>query len=155
MRGHVRNYQLKTGEKRWAAIVYRGKRVAKNGGLQDAYRWIRGFHTQKATQNELNKLLGSLDDGTYAEASKQTLTEFLERWLATVKPNLEAKTFEHCKEIVDLNINPRLGTIHLTKLRPQQLSEPVTNVPVFHKSTEGVVRVKHTHFLSIERNLRG
>ena len=151
MRGHVRNYQLKTGEKRWAAIVYRGKRVAKNGGLQDAYRWIRGFHTQKATQNELNKLLGSLDDGTYAEASKQTLTEFLERWLATVKPNLEAKTFEHCKEIVDLNINPRLGTIHWTKLQPQQLS----NVRVFHKSTEGVVQVKHTHFLSIERNLRG
>ncbi len=123
MRGHVRNYQLKTGEKRWAAIVYRGKRVAKNGILQDAYRWIRGFHTQKAAQNELNKLLRSLDDGTYAEASKQTLAEFLERWLATVKPNLEAKTFERYKEIVDLNINPRLGAIQLTKLQPQQLSE--------------------------------
>ena len=123
MRGHVRNYKLKTGEKRWAAIVYRGKRVAKNGGLQDAYRWIRGFHTQRAAQNELNKLLRSLDDGTYAEASKQTLAEFLERWLATVKPNLEAKTFERYKEIVDLNINPRLGAIQLTKLQPQQLSE--------------------------------
>ena len=105
-------------------MVYRGKRVAKNGRLQDAYRWIRGFHTQKAAQNELNKLLRSLDDGTYAEASKQTLAEFLERWLATVKPNLEAKTFERYKEIVDLNINPRLGTIQLTKLQPQQLSAP-------------------------------
>ncbi len=59
---------------------------------------------------------------TYAEASKQTLAEFLERWLATVKPNLEAKTFERYKEIVDLNINPRLGVIQLTKLQPLQLS---------------------------------
>lgn len=123
MRGHVRNYELKTGEKRWAAVVYRGKHVAKNGTLQDSYRWIRGFLTQRAAQKELNKVLRSLDDGTYAEASKQTVAEFLERWLDTIKPNLEAKTIERYKEIVDLNINPRLGAIQLTKLQPQQISE--------------------------------
>ena len=123
MRGHVRNYQLKSGEKRWAAVVYRGKRVAKDGKLQDAYRWIRGFQTQKAAQSELNKVLRSLDDGTYTEGSKQNVAEYLERWLTTVKPNLEAKTFERYKEIVDLNINPRLGPMQLTKLQPVQIAE--------------------------------
>jgi integrase len=123
MRGHIRNYQLNSGEKRWAAVVYRGKRVAKDGKLLDAYRWIRGFHTQKAAQNELNKVLRSIDEGTYAEASRQTLSEYLERWLNTVKPNLEAKTFERYKEIVDLNIVPRLGAIQLAKLQPVQIAE--------------------------------
>ena len=123
MRGHIRDYQLKGGEKRWAAVVYRGKRVAKDGKLQDAYRWIRGFRTQKAAQNELTKVLRSIDEGTYAESSKQTVAEYLERWLGTVKPNLEAKTFERYKEIVDLNINPRLGAIQLTKLQPVHIAE--------------------------------
>jgi hypothetical protein len=112
MRGHVRNYQLKTGETRWAAVVYRGKQVAKNAKLQDAYRWIYGFLTQRAAQNELNKLLHSIDEGTYAEASKQTIAEFLARWLTTVKPKLEAKTFERYKKIVDClhlgGVKPRL-----------------------------------------------
>jgi hypothetical protein len=97
--------------------------VAKDGKVQDAYRWIRGFHTQKAAQNELNRVLRSIDDGTYAEASKRTLAEQLERWLTAVKPNLEAKTFERCNEIVDLNILPRLGAVHLAKLQPIQVAE--------------------------------
>jgi hypothetical protein len=57
MRGHVRNYQLKGGGRLWAAVVYQGKRVARNGKLRDSYRWIRGFRTQKAAQTELNKVL--------------------------------------------------------------------------------------------------
>src|SRR5690349_4532733 len=100
MRGHIRNYALKNGEKRWAAVVYQGKRVARNGVLQDSYRWIRGFQTQKAAQTELNKVLKSIDDGMYIEPSKQTVSEFLEHWLNTVKANLAPKTFERYKQLV-------------------------------------------------------
>ena len=88
MRGHVRDYDLKKGGKLWAAIVYEGKRVARNGKLRDSYRWIRGFRTRKAAQTQLNKLLRTIDDGTYVEQSKQTVAEYLDRWLATVKPSL-------------------------------------------------------------------
>jgi integrase len=123
MRGHIRNYQLKTGGRLWAAVVYQGKRVAKNGKLLDSYRWIRGFQTQKAAQAELNKILRSIDDGTYVELSKQTVSEYLERWLNTVKPNLAAKTFERYKQLVDVNINPKLGPLKLIKLQPFQLAE--------------------------------
>jgi hypothetical protein len=98
MRGHIRNYELKKGGKLWAAVVYQGKRVARNGKLRDSYRWIRGFQTQKAAQTELNKVLRTIDDGTYVEQSKQTVAEYLNRWLKTVKPNLGDKTFERYKE---------------------------------------------------------
>jgi integrase len=123
MRGHIRNYPLKAGGRLWAAVVYQGKRVARNGKLRDSYRWIRGFRTQKAAQTELNKLLKSIDDGTYVELSKQTISEYLDRWLTTLKPNLAPKTFERYKQLVSVNINPKLGPIKLTKLQPVQIAE--------------------------------
>jgi integrase len=123
MRGHIRNYELKKGGKLWAAVVYQGKRVARNGKLRDSYRWIRGFQTQKAAQTELNKVPRTIDDGTYVEQSKQTVAEYLNRWLKTVKPNLGDKTFERYKELVEGNISPRLGPIQLCKLQPVQIAE--------------------------------
>ena len=123
MRGHIRNYPLKNGEKRWAAVVYQGKRVAADGVLRNSYRWIRGFQTQRAAQTELNKVLKSIDDGMYIEPSKQTLSEYLQRWLNAAKPNLAAKTFERYKQLVEVNINPKLGPIKLAKLQPVQIAE--------------------------------
>lgn len=120
---HIRNYQLKAGGRLWAAVVYQGKRVARNGKLRDSYRWIRGFRTQKAAETELNKVLRSIDEGTYVELSKQTMSEYLDRWLTTVNPNLAPKTFERYKQLVTVNINPKLGPIKLTKLQPLQIAE--------------------------------
>ncbi|HEX7361406.1 MAG TPA: site-specific integrase, partial [Bryobacteraceae bacterium] len=123
MRGHIRDYELKAGGKLWAAVVYQGKRVARNGTLRDSYQWIRGFRTQRAAQTELNKVLRAMDEGTYAEPSKQTVSEYLDRWLKTVEPNVGDKTFERYKQMVEVNINPKLGPILLTKLQPVQLAE--------------------------------
>jgi len=60
---------------------------------------------------------------TYVEQSKQTVAEYLERWLTTVKPSLGDKTFERYKQLVEVNINPRLGPIQMCKLQPVQLAE--------------------------------
>jgi integrase len=118
-------------------VLYQGKRVAPNGKLVDSYRWIRGFQTQKAAQSELTKLLKSVGDGTYIEPSKQTLSEYLERWLSTIESNLAPKTFERYKELVDLNINPKLGAIRMAQLQPVQLAEFYT-----WAGTEGNRRTK-------------
>jgi hypothetical protein len=70
MRGHIRSYDLKGGEKRWAVIVYQGKRAGKDGKLRDSHRWVRGFHTEKKAQTELTRILKSMDDGSYVEPTK-------------------------------------------------------------------------------------
>jgi hypothetical protein len=44
------------------------------------------------------------------------MAEYLDRWLTTVNPNLTPKTFERYKQLVTVNINPKLGPIKLTKL---------------------------------------
>jgi hypothetical protein len=121
--GHTRSYGLKTGEKRWAVVLYQGKRSGRDGKLRDSYRWIRGFRTKKEAQVELTRLLKSKDDGTYVEPSRQTLAHYLDHWLSTAKPHLAGKTFERYKQIVERDIAPRLGEIPLAKLQPVQIAE--------------------------------
>ena len=123
MRGHIRKYQVKAGDRLWAAVIYQGKRFARDGRLKDSYRWIRGFRTERAAQTELNKILQSIDNETYVEPSKQNLAEYLHRWLNAAKPNVAPKTFERYKQLIEVNITPRLGPIKLSKLHPQQLAE--------------------------------
>jgi Phage integrase, N-terminal SAM-like domain len=55
----------------------------------------------------------------------------------TVESNLAPKTFERYKELVDLNINPKLGTIRMAQLQPVQLAEFYT-----WAGTEGNRRTK-------------
>lgn len=123
MRGHIRSYELKTGKRAWAVVIYQGKHPDKEGRLRDRYRWFRGFGTQKKAQTELTRILKSLDDGIYIEPSKQTVASYLDHWLITIKPHLAGKTYERYEQIVNNNIKPRLGAIPFVKLQPIQISE--------------------------------
>lgn len=138
MRGHIRNYELKGGEKRWAIVIYEGKRPDKDGTLRDSHRWTRGFRTKKAAQTELTRILRTLDEGSYTEPTKATVGEFLDRWLAYAKPNLAGKTFERYEQIVRRDIDPKLGSIKLAKLQPVQIAEFYTwALTKGRKQTEG------------------
>jgi integrase len=124
MRGHLHAYELKSGRRQWAIVLYQGKRAGKDGKLRDAYRWIRGFRTQKEAQVELTKLLRSIDDGGYVEPSKATVSEYLDRWLSTyAKPNVAGKTYERYKQIIDKDIKPKLGHVKLSRLTPIQIAD--------------------------------
>jgi hypothetical protein len=48
---------------------------------------------------------------------------FHQQRIITVKPSLGDKTFERYKQLVEVNINPRLGPIQMCKLQPMQLAE--------------------------------
>jgi hypothetical protein len=124
MRGHLHPYELKNGQRQWAIVIYEGKKPGKDGKLRDSHRWVRGFTTKREAQMELTKMLRSRDDGSYVEASKETVGAYLERWLSThAAPNLAPKTVERYRQLVDVNIKPRIGTILLAKLQPIAISE--------------------------------
>jgi integrase len=123
MQGHVRKYNLKSGDRRWAIVFYCGRRLEVNGAQKKVYRWTRGFKTERAAQTELNKMLKAANDGVYVEPTAQMLNEYLEHWLTAVKPNLAPKTFERYAELVHVNIVPQIGHIKLSKLQPMQIAE--------------------------------
>lgn len=123
MTGHLRTYELKNGSRRWAIVLYLGKRLDKDGKTRDAYRWVRGFQTKREADAELRRLLRTLDEGTYVEPSKEKLNDYFERWLTTcARPNVSAKTYERYRQIAEA-INESLGNALLAKLQPVQIAE--------------------------------
>lgn len=83
---------VRRGARTWLVRVYNGrdpeskKRKYLNktvrGGLRDA-------------QSHLNKMLGERDRGRNLDSSKQTLNQYLDRWLEVcAKPRLRAKSFQ-------------------------------------------------------------
>jgi integrase len=55
--------------------------------------------------------------------NKITLKEFMERWLAHIRPQVVPRTFERYEEIAIKNITPMLGSIIIGKLKPMQISD--------------------------------
>ncbi len=96
------------GRRTWLVRVYNGhdpetkKRKYLNqtihGGLRDA-------------QAHLNKMLGERDRGRNLDSSKQTLNEFLDRWLELcAKPRLRAKSFRDYEGLLRRYVRPTLGS---------------------------------------------
>jgi integrase len=135
MRGHIRSYELKNGQKKWAIVLFLGKQSTG----KRKYRWIRGFKTRREADTEMRRVLRSMDEGTYIEPSKETLGAYLDRWLATyAKANVAGKTYERYEQIIEKDIKPSIGSIVLAKLTPVHIAEFYTYALANgHKRKEG------------------
>jgi integrase len=98
---------VRRGAHIWLVRVYNGrdpetkKRKYLNqtvyGGLRDA-------------QTHLNKMLGERDRGRNLDSSKQTLNDFLDRWLElSARPRLRAKSFRDYEGLLRRYVRPVLG----------------------------------------------
>jgi integrase len=115
MRGHIR--ERSPGH--WAIILdlrdpATGKRRRK---------WHKFAGTKRKAQDECARLISELSGGLYIEAAKITVRQFLDRWLEHIKSQVSPRTHERYDEIVKKNLNPLLGAVVLTKLRPMQISD--------------------------------
>jgi integrase len=66
----------------------------------------------------LTEKLSELDKGLFVASAKETLADYLTRWLETVtKFQVTESTFENYKLIVRVHIAPRIGEVRLSELR--------------------------------------
>lgn len=111
MRGHVR----KRGG-RWVAIidlpVTNGKRKQK---------WLSGFETKKAAERAMAEALVKIDQGVFVEASKQTLSDYLDTWLRAMRGQVKDSTLRSYEVIVNKRIRPNLGALTLRRLTRSHL----------------------------------
>ena len=115
MKGHIR--ERSPGH--WAIILdLRDPDTAKR-----RRKWHSFAGTKRQAQVECSRLISELSGGLYIEPAKITLGQFLERWLEHIQPLISPRTHERYGEIVRKNINPLLGAVILTKLRPMQISD--------------------------------
>lgn len=114
MKGHIR--ERSPGH--WAIILdvpdpQTGKRRRK---------WHSFKGTKREAQIESARLISALQTGTYLEPSKTTVAAYLDHWLDHIKSQVSPRSYERYCEIARKNIAPLLGAVHLSKLKPTQIS---------------------------------
>jgi integrase len=105
---------IRRGTRTWLVRVYSGRNVETkkrkylnqtiHGGLRDA-------------QGHLNKMLSERDRGRNLDSSRQTLNQYLERWLELcAKPRLRAKSLKDYEGLLRRYVRPRLGSKSLASI---------------------------------------
>jgi integrase len=115
MKGHLKE----RSPGRWSIVIdvpdpTTGKRRRK---------WHSFKGTKRQAQIECARLISAIQTGDYLEPSKTTLAQFLERWLTHIKTQVTPKSHERYAGLVRQNVIPLLGAVHLTKLKPAQISD--------------------------------
>ncbi len=78
--------------------------------------------TQREVREKLTAALRALDQGDAPITDRQTVAQFLDRWLAdVVKPSVRPKTYHSYAQLVRLHLKPALGRHQLAKLLPQHV----------------------------------
>lgn len=91
--------------------------------LQDGSRKSIYGKTRKAVVHEMNRLTHARDQGLpVARDERQTVSQYLESWLITVKPTIRYRTWRRYSELLS-HVMVQLGTTSLAKLTPQQVSQ--------------------------------
>lgn len=83
--------------------------------------------TRKEVQDKLRAALRDLDAGLDLSAGRQTVGQFLDRWLAdSVKSTVRPRTYDSYAQLVRLYLKPDLGHHQLSKLTPQHVQAMMT-----------------------------
>jgi integrase len=90
-------------------------------------KWHSFTGTKREAQVECARLIAQLQGGFYAEPSRVTVAEFLDRWLEHIRSQVSPKSHERYSEIAKKNIAPLLGRVALTKLTPIAISKVYAN----------------------------
>jgi len=115
MKGHIRE----RSPGRWAIVLDVGEPDPKTG--KKKRKWHSFTGTKREAQAECARLITALKSGDYVEPSKQTLGEFLDEWLAFIKPTVAPKTHERYAEICQKSIAPLIGEVALSKLKTDRI----------------------------------
>jgi integrase len=91
-----------------------GKRLTK-------FKTVRGSKTD--AQKELRRLLGQVDNGTFADPGKLTLGDYLDQWLHGHRGSVSPRTAERYAEQIDNHIKPAIGEMLLGQLRTLDLNK--------------------------------
>ncbi|MBT5049007.1 MAG: site-specific integrase [Rhodospirillaceae bacterium] len=115
-RGQNEGSIFKRQDGRWVAVL--------NLGYTGGKRRRKHFYgeTRKEVQERLTAALRARQQGLPVAPEKQTVGQFLERWLdESVKPNVRPRTYEGYEGHVRLHIVPAIGRSRLVKLAGQDI----------------------------------
>lgn len=103
--------------------------------------------TQKEVREKLTQITTELDNGTYMEPSKDTLSEWLDTWLETyVKYSVKPYTMDAYQRSCNNYIKPALGSVKLAALNAPQIQRFYNGLLTEKKLSPKTVRNIHGVF---------
>jgi integrase len=121
MKGHIRE----RGTGNWYVVI--DLRDPATGKRKRRWHSLPNCKGKREAQIACATLIAEAQNGGFSlEPAKTTVAEYLERWLDHVKAGVSPRSHERYAEIVRKNIVPRLGTVKLAKLKPQQIAGAYT-----------------------------
>lgn len=101
----------------WEVSVYAG--VGPDG--KRVYRYARVKGSKLQAKKKLTEILGKLDTGTLPSPTRETLDQYLDRWLAAKKASLSRRTHSDYTYLLVTHVRPVAGALRLADLRPVQV----------------------------------
>src|SRR5262245_20229240 len=124
-RGNGEGSIYQRGDGRWCASVVVGRDENQRWHRKVVYGWTKG-----EVQEKLAKLLPQKQDGTLSPNRRETVGEYIDRWLENnVRPNRRLSTYQVYAGLATRYIKPIIGGLPLAKLAP-------ANVESFYASLE-------------------
>lgn len=111
MRGHIDSRGKGTWRIRWEA--------PRGADGRRRYRGETIHGTKKEAEGVLRDRLREQERGGYVEPSRETLSEYMERWLQTyAASNCAPRTVQGYRQYVRCYVNPSIGGVRLQALQP-------------------------------------
>ena len=104
---------IKRGDKRWLVRVFNGREA--DGKRRYFNKTIRG--TKKDAQKWLTAALRDQDMGVFVEPASMPLTDYLDKWLLTVKHRVRERTLDGYEWLLEKYVRPTLGQKRLCDLK--------------------------------------
>lgn len=101
------------GKDKWLVRVFRGRDA--DGKKIYHSKLISGNKT--VAQKYLTAKQREHDIGGFVESSRQTLDEYLDRWLELIKPRVTEQTHASYERLLKIHIRPKLGRGRLTSIK--------------------------------------
>jgi integrase len=86
-------------------------------------KWHSGYRTKREAERARVDLLSKFDRGVYVEPSQETVAEFLDHWLVSIRPTLKATTWNGYRSKVRNHVIPYIGGMRLARIDGGTLNE--------------------------------
>ena len=121
MRGHI----TKRPSGSYAVVLYLGRDA--NGKKKQ--KWVTVQGNKKDAERLLAELLAQAHNGSPIDAGKETVSDFMERWLRdTVAIQTRPRTLQSYSTHVRLHIDPVIGKVKMQKLAPADIQAVIAGV---------------------------
>lgn len=105
--------------------------------------------TQKEVAQKLKAMTTAVDEGTYTEPTKLTVSQWMDIWISEYMTSAKPRTIDSYKSIAEVHIKPNLGAKKLSSLNKHDIQTFCNDLsrkekPLSPKSIKNVHGVLHS-----------